>query len=339
VNKILIIQTAYAGDLILTLPLIQEAKRLLHCSVLDVLCIPSTQALVAGHPDISHLIIYDKKQRRPSLPSLIRRLRSAKYDICISPHRSLRSALLSYGTGAERRVSFDNSAGRILYTHLAPYRQKAHEIVRNLSLLEPLVEGIDYSCHPLLFPSDEEEAAAQSVRYKTDQGRPYICLAAGSVWATKRWLKEGFIAVSKALLETHDVVFIGGNEDRDLTEAIVRDVDDPRCVSSSGQLSFPGTAALIRDAQLLISNDSAPVHLASAMRTPVIEIYGATIPGFGFTPFGVSHEIVQRNGLACRPCGIHGGRVCPIKTFECMKSITPDDVLAAARRLLRPTCR
>ena len=125
-----------------------------------------------------------------------------------------------------------------------------------------------------------------------------------------------------------------GADDRAFSEAMTTAVGDVHCVSAAGRLSFPGTAALIRDARLLISNDSAPVHLASAMQTPVIEIYGATVPEFGFTPFGVPHRIVQREGLSCRPCGIHGGNVCPIGTFECMKSITPRDVLAAAEELL-----
>ena len=103
---------------------------------------------------------------------------------------------------------------------------------------------------------------------------------------------------------------------------------------AAGTLGWLASACLVRDARLLISNDSAPVHLASAMGTPVVEIYGATVPAFGFTPFAVPHRIVGLEGLACRPCGIHGGDRCPIGTFECMERLPADRVISAAVELL-----
>jgi heptosyltransferase-2 len=115
---------------------------------------------------------------------------------------------------------------------------------------------------------------------------------------------------------------------------IERAVELERCFSLAGQLRWLETAALVARADAVISNDSAPVHMASAMGTPVVEIYGATSPEFGFTPWQVQYEIVQVDGLDCKPCAIHGGMKCPIGTFECMNDLSPDRVVQALIRLI-----
>jgi heptosyltransferase-2 len=106
-------------------------------------------------------------------------------------------------------------------------------------------------------------------------------------------------------------------------------------VNTAGEVPFLVSASLIGGAAVLISNDSAPVHIASAMGTPVVELYGATVPGFGFTPFGVPHRIAEVHGLPCRPCGIHGGDTCPVRTFACMRELDPATIVNAARELMR----
>jgi heptosyltransferase-2 len=105
-------------------------------------------------------------------------------------------------------------------------------------------------------------------------------------------------------------------------------------MSMAGQLSLLQSAAMLERASLLVSNDSAPMHLAGAVGTPVIAIFGATAPSYGFGPSGPFDRVVETPGLACRPCAIHGGPKCPIGTFECMERITPDRLLAEIQDLL-----
>ena len=122
----------------------------------------------------------------------MRQLHAERYDLCISPHRSFRSALLAIGTFARKRVTFDRSAGRFFYTDIVPYRQADHEIVRNLSLLTTIAEGVDLAAGPAMYPSEQDEQDAAGIMSGLASDQKYICIAPGSVWATKRWTLEGF---------------------------------------------------------------------------------------------------------------------------------------------------
>ena len=332
-NAALVIQTAFAGDLILTLPMIQEMRRLLPGTRIDVLCIPGTAELLTNHPAVDGVHIYDKHNGNPPFGALIRSLRADRYSLCISPHRSMRSALIARGSGARQRISFDRSAGGMLYTDRIPYDPRTHEAVRNLNLLGPIADGIDFETVPRVYPADADIASAEAVAVRCGPG-PYICIAPGSVWATKRWTPEGFSEVVQAMSSDYGVLLIGGEGDRSLCDEICRMAGTDRAANAAGELSFLSSAALLGGAAALVSNDSAPVHLASAMRTPVVEIYGATVPEFGFFPFGVPHRIVQREDLSCRPCGVHGGNECPISTFACMRELSSEQVVRSLRGLL-----
>jgi len=334
-SDILIIQTAFAGDLVLTTPLIDACALLIPDAAIDVLCIPGTAGLLQGNPRIREVIVYDK-HGGASIISLMRMLSRRAYDVCLTPHRSLRSALLARFSRAPVRVSFDTAAGGPLHTHRVKYQDTIHEAHRNLSLLTALGFQPDLTTRPRLYPGGEERARASEIIYGLGGG-PIACIAPGSVWATKRWTEEGFVELSRLLLDTHSIALLGGAADRALCSRIATTVASRRCISHAGELSFLASAALIGMCDLLLSNDSAPVHLASAMNTPVIEIYGATSPSFGFTPLGVPHRIVEVDGLSCKPCGIHGGRRCPEKHFSCMRDLAPLRVHTAVVELLRET--
>ncbi|MDT8324553.1 MAG: glycosyltransferase family 9 protein [Bacteroidota bacterium] len=334
-SDILIIQTAFAGDLILTTPLVAATAERFPDAAIDVLCIPGTAGLLNGNPHVRDVITYDKRKRDPGLPAMMRRLARTGYDLCLSPHRSFRSALLARATGAPRRVAFDRTAAAWLYTHIVPYDTGAHEVDRNCSLLSALGILSSPCGRPALYPSRGDRAAADAVLGRRDD-RPLLCLAPGSVWATKRWTEEGFTALGRAFADRFRIVLVGGPGDAALCTRIA-DTLPEGTVDTAGRLSFLASAALIGSARVLVSNDSAPVHIASAMGTPVVEIFGATVPGFGFTPRGVAHRLVQRDDLSCKPCAIHGGAQCPIKTFECMRGLAPDMVIRAVRDVLAET--
>lgn len=340
-NKILVIQTAFAGDLILTLPLIQSAHALLAPCAVDVLCIPATADLLRFHPAVAEILPYEKRNDRSGALLLTRwrnKLRAAKYDIVLSPHRSLRSALLACFTRAPRRVSFTLSSGAArCYTDLVPYRPELHEVDRVCSLLRPLIDSPPAELQPWLYPGEGEEKRIDSFLRHEGIDRPFLGVAPGSVWATKRWVPEGYASLIRALAEEgFGVVLVGGESDRGLCARIRAAAGEEMCRSAAGELTLLETAELLRRARLLIGNDSAPVHIASAVGTPVVDIYGATSPSFGFTPRGVPHRIVQHAGLPCHPCAIHGGDRCPNKRYDfaCMRRISWREVHAAARELL-----
>lgn len=324
--KILIIQTAFIGDVILTLPVVQVLKREYPDSVIDFLCIPSTAVLLQNNPCINEIIIYDK--RKAGLKGLVgmgRELKKKNYDLIISPHRSFRSSLLSFLSGCKNTISFDKSSLSSMYKQTVEYVTGIHEIQRNLKLLEPL--GINESkiIKPELFPTNEDKSKIDSIlNEKGISDNKFVCIAPGSIWFTKRYPKEKYLKLTEMLSEKGiPVMIIGGKDDEELGDYLAA---GDNVYNMAGKLSLLESAELIRRANLLVTNDSAPLHIANATETKVIAIFGATIPAFGFYPYGENDVIFETNGLPCRPCSIHGGNKCPIGTFECMMKIEEKDI-------------
>jgi heptosyltransferase-2 len=336
--RVLVIQTAFIGDVILTLPMIQALKRHKPEAMIDFLTIPRSAPVLTNHPAINTIILYDKKGKDRGLFSLISQglvLRKT-YDIALVPHRSIRSAMLALLAGIPKRIGFDTSDGRLLFTHQIKYRFDDHEIERNLSLLTPLqIEEGDIVL-PDIYPSKSDQIKAEHI---TTQIHPplnkIVAFAPGSIWATKRWTKEGFSSLASMLIEAGvGVILLGGSEDRGLCEEIRLSSASSSILSTAGELSLTESAALLGTCSLLITNDSAPLHLGVAMRTPVIAIFGATVPEFGFSPVGLFDSVIEIDGLECRPCGIHGGDSCPIGTFVCMKNIPAELVFQKVQETL-----
>jgi heptosyltransferase-2 len=340
-NRILVVQTAFAGDVVLAIPLIQVLKRNYPSAKIDFLVIPRVADLLANHPAINDVIIFDKRNKDSGLGGLIRLsgdLRKKKYDIAFVPHRSIRSAVLVRLAGIKKRVGFDKSTGSFLFTDVVHYQSSIHEIKRNLSLLRVIDIEPNSKEYPQLFPShlDRNKVDLLLSEFEIQQLDAFICVAPGSVWNTKRWLKERFIELIEKLTGiNYHVVFVGGREDSDLCEEIRSTVSSKQVFSAAGKLSLLQSAELIRRCRVLISNDSAPMHLAVSVGTPVVAIFGATDPKFGFAPYGANDIVVETKGLPCRPCSIHGGKRCPIRTFDCMKLISANDVYDKVINLIK----
>lgn len=337
--RIVVFQTAFLGDVILTIPVGTALRRADPGARIAIVAVPAAVPLLSGHPDFETVIPYDKHGADRGLAGarrIARTLRSWDASAAIVPHRSIRSALIVRSAGIPRRIGFTTSAAAFLFTDRVRYRRDAHEIDRNLDLLAPLGVRPSERILPTLAvnASDQEFVDHLLTHGGVDPSARRIAVAPGSVWATKRWTPEGFAEVCRRLAERgDDVVVIGGEADRDLcTQIAVRAGSSVR--SFAGELPLMQSAALLRRSALLLTNDSAPGHMAVAVGTPVVAVFGPTVPAFGFAPAGPCDEVVERMGLNCRPCAIHGGDACPIGTFECMVSIRPDTVIAAIDRVL-----
>jgi heptosyltransferase-2 len=183
---------------------------------------------------------------------------------------------------------------------------------------------------PRLYPGAPERAAVDAVLANARRGAPLIALAPGSVWATKRW--PYFADFARAFRDDAQLVIVGAADDRPLAAEIAEAA--PGAIDAAGRLSLLGSAELIRRAALLVTNDSAPQHLASAMNTPTVAVFGPTVPEFGFGPLASRSAVAGNDSLACRPCDRHGPRRCPLGHWRCMREITPDAVASLARHLL-----
>ena len=339
-QRILILQTAFIGDVILTLPLVQEIQTLFPQARIDVMAIPAARNLLETHPDIHKLWIYDKRVDQRGFRQLwrfIRQLRMEHYDLAVTPHRSIRSAAILKFAGITRRIGFDRSAGAFFFTDIIPYPYKLHEINRNLHLLLPF--GIDAKRHclpRLSFSPDDAVTLDRLLQEASVQvAQPMVVLAPGSVWATKRWLPEYFASLSNRLVQKgFSIALVGGADDSNVANQ-VQSLSNAPLINLVGALTLRQSALLIKRSALLVSNDSAPMHLAVAVHTPVIAIFGPTVQHFGFYPYGKRDRVAEIVDLPCRPCGRHGSEKCPIGTFDCMRQLMPEAVLHLAEDILK----
>jgi heptosyltransferase-2 len=338
VNRVVIVHTAFPGDIVLALPLAQRLKAAFPHVHISMVTIPPVSDLLRNHPAIQERIVYDKKGSDRGIPGMLRCahvLRSRRFDVALIPHRSLRSALICRMAGMPRRIGFSTSAGRWLLTDRVGDDRAVHEIQRNLALLGPLGVPRGEMLLPSLYPDEADRQAVDlflAAHPALDRGR-LVAVAPGSVWNTKRWPAANFADVIRRIeQEGLSAVLIGGEADRDLCAGILAAAGAVRTVSAAGAFPLLRSAEIIRRCRVCVSNDSAPMHLAVAMGTPVIALFGATAPSFGFGPAGAEDVVLQTAGLDCRPCSIHGGAVCPIGTFECMHRMAPGQVLTEILR-------
>ena len=334
----LVVQTSFLGDVVLTTPLLRE---LAGRGPVDVVVRPDAAPILAGHPDVRRVVVYDKRGRDAGLGGLwrlARRLRAGgPYAAAYLAQGSPRSAALALLAGCGGRVGFDTSRqARPLYTRVVRFRRERHHAERLWALACPDGEPSSEAIRPRLYPGAAERVAADGVLAPlaagVAAGGGFVAVAPGSVWATKRW--PFYPALGADLAGEWPVVVVGGPSDRELATAVVAACPPGRALDATGRLSLLASAELLARARLLVTNDSAPLHLASAVGTPTLAVFGPTVPAFGFGPLAPGSATSGVDDLACRPCDAHGPRVCPLGHWRCMREQEPARLAARARAVL-----
>jgi len=333
VQRSLVIQTAFPGDVILTTPLIRRAAERAGAPV-DVITTAVAAPVLANSPHIREVIVYDKHGKDRGLGPLLalaRRLKHRRYGIAYCAQASLRTALLARLARVPRRIGFRDAKGAWLYTHAVATRGEPHAVERLLAL----ADGAPERREPEIFPAAGERQAVDALLAEAGIGAgPFIALAPGSQWGTKRW--PYFVELARALTLETPLAVVGGPGDRADARAIRNALGaNAPLADATGRLSLLAAGELIRRALLLVSNDSAPVHLASATGTPTIELYGPTVPSFGFAARARFSRVIEPDPLPCRPCSHHGPAVCPLVHHRCMRDTPIARVLAEVRQLLQ----
>ena len=328
--RVLVIQTAFLGDVVLTTPLFRAVKEHWPEGKLAALVIPQTAPILAGLPTVDEVIAHDKRRGGAGeFRRIVRKVRGENFDVVISPHRSVRSGTIAWLSGAGRRVGYRESACPFYYSERVRRPRERHETGRILALAEVLgIEGTNPR------PDVALSAAERGAARESAGSKPFAVISPSSVWPTKRWRAEGFAAVGDHLRgRGYDVVITGGDGDRAVCAAVRAAMRSP-ALDFSGRTTPRELAALVAEAAVLVANDSAPVHLASAFDTPTVAVFGATVPAQGFGPLASRSAVVEVEALACRPCGEHGGRRCPEKHFRCMMDLSPAEVIAALEAVM-----
>lgn len=320
-QKILIIQTAFIGDVVLATALVEKLHSQYPNAAIDFLVRRGNEGLLQGHPLLRHVLVWNKKQHKyKHLFQLLAQIRKVKYDMVVNVQRFAATGLLTAFSGAKYTVGFDKNPWSFLFTkkvqHLVSSAARpVHEIERNQLLIADVTDA--QPAKPRLYPSQ-----ADAEKVKPYQSLPYICIAPSSVWFTKRFPAHKWIAFVQQLPQSLHVILLGGPEDMDLCESIRLNAGRSNVLNLAGKLNFLQSVALQKTAKMNYVNDSAPMHFASAVNAPVAAVYCSTIPAFGFGPLSDQSYIIEvAESLDCRPCGLHGFRECPKGHFKCAEDI------------------
>ncbi len=324
-NKILIIQTASIGDVILATPLVEELHVLYPEARIDFLLKKGIEGVFEQHPFINQVLIWDKsKEKYQHLWSLLKAIRKTRYELVVNCQRFASSGFLTAFSSAKVTTGFTKNPLSILFSKRYVHsiiNGDLHETERNLRLIGFLSPKPEVAMR--LYPTQAH--FARTSHYKT---KKYICIAPASLWFTKQYPDYKWVDFVKVIPNDLMVYFMGSKNDVELCNRIIAESKSESCLNLAGKLSFLDSAALMRDAQMNYVNDSAPLHIASSVNAPVCAVFCSTVTTFGFGPLS-SHSVVVETSqkFDCRPCGLHGYNSCPKKHFACATSIQTQQLL------------
>ncbi|MBK7374717.1 MAG: glycosyltransferase family 9 protein [Ferruginibacter sp.] len=333
-QKFLVIQTAFIGDVVLGTALVEKLTKHYPHARIDFLVRKGNESLLENNPHLSEVLTWDKKKRKlRNLLVLLLHIRKTRYDKVITIQRFFSTGLLTAFSGANETIGFDKNPLSFLFSKkvkhiISKENGIKHEVERNNDLIESFTDGS--VIRPRLYPSEKDHAAISAWTQKK-----YVTISPGSIWFTKRYPFEKWADLIRNFPPEYAVYLVGGKENIAECEYIKSISNNPDVDILAGKLSFLQSAALMETAAMNYVNDSGPLHFASAVNAPVTAVYCSTAPAYGFTPLSDKSYIVETpEKLNCRPCGIHGHKTCPEQHFKCAKTIQTNHLLEAFQKAM-----
>ena len=322
------------GDVLLTTPLIRAIRERHPDARITFVTKTAFTPLLVDNPRIAEVVGYD-----PATPlrALAAWIKAGGFTDLLDLHDSLRTRLLrlmvgkSWGSYPKHRLARTLliRTKRDRYPDRRPVAERYFDAARRLDV-KPGGQPLEFFVR--------REAMEGAQQFLRDRGlgidRPVIAVCPGAQHATKRWLLRHWQHLVTRLTTTgSDVVVLGGPAERQLGEDVAA-AGAESAANAAGAFDFPGSAALLKVSRRAVSGDTGLMHLATAVQTPVVALFGPTVRQFGFYPTGGRATVLERD-LPCRPCSPMGGPICPLGHHRCLVDITPDDVFDAIRRLPR----
>lgn len=333
------IRLSSLGDVVLATPVVELLKKHHPDAEVDFLVKKEYSELLEGNENISRIIPFDSKGTHKGvngLHAIVRELKKEGYTHLVDLHGNLRSRIISGLLANSKTLRYKKQVlkRRMLLWGLEP--RTVHTVKAYCSSLSSLDVKTDFIPIPSIRISQEEDDVARELlrTFGISDGLLLTGLNPGAKWATKRWTEEGFVEVGKRAISElgGNVLLFGGPDEKGLCERIAETIGEG-AFSVAGKTGLKEVAALIKRCNVFVTNDSGPMHIATAVGTPVVAIFGPTVQGFGFSPLGKS--VVVEKELRCRPCSLHGSEKCPKGHFECMNRIDTDEVFERVKEMVK----
>ncbi len=328
INKIAIIQTAFLGDTALTIPLAKEIRRINSSLNLTFITSPRGFGVIKNSIYIDNLMIFDKYGKDKGYRGMInlaKKLRKLDIDTIIAPHRSFRTSMIVALSKIKNRIGYTNASLGFVYNYRIPYYFHLHEVDRILSLLNAFdLYHFQPDSVPLISEFNDDIIDINFVeRFVSEIDSPIIAVAPGSVWKTKEYPAEHYEKIILKLKSLNfKLILLGSAQEYSLCQRIAEQTDS---INSAGVFSIEQLLIFLKKCKMVVTNDNAITHLAGLVDCSVLTIFGPTAPEFGFYPYNKHNGFyIQLEGLACKPCRIHGSNKCPIGTHTCMKELSPE---------------
>ncbi len=337
IQHVVWLQTAFLGDIILTTAAMSLiAKRFPSWKQHLITTHVGAKAL-EQHPCISQILVFDKKKSTRQEFSRIKSHLPHANTLLLQPHKSFRSSLLRSYLKFPSITYAETSLGCSATVQISRVAV-LHEAHRIALLLEPLgISREEILASRPFFPVEKNPSIPAWQNFLQNRTRKKIGIAPGSVWGTKRWPIESFCTLSRRLAEHgFNLVLLGAKEEQPLAAQMLEAVGprSDQVLNTAGITSFLDLRWIFPQLDLVISNDSAPIHYASACNVPTLALFGATVSAMGFGPLAERSQVVEVEGLPCRPCGDHGPQICPLTHFRCMRDLSVDRIYNAALAML-----
>ncbi len=328
--KILLVQTSFLGDIVLSTPVIAGIKKIFPESELWLLTTPLGAKLLSGDPSIDGILEFDKHGKDRGVAKLFAMagiIRGHGFDRAYILHRSFRTALLIALSRLPLTIAFKEARLSWLYSRTISRSGYPHDALRNLSILSQEAPLESFQNDLRLFPPKPECVSQICLPLSGS-----VVLVPSSAWATKMWKYEGYREVASYLCAKGEKVVVTGAAGEEITNHKVS--QGLPVTDLTGKSSLADLLYIISQAKAVVCNDSMALHIASAFKIPTVVVFCATSPSFGFGPWKNKATIVEAKNVPCRPCSRHGTKVCPNLSERCMRDVSADEVIQALNSLV-----
>ena len=316
-KNILVIQTAFIGDAILASSVLEKLHSFFPQAKISILVRKGNESLYAEHPFLLQTLVWNKQEGKyKSLFQLLKVIRKNKFDTVINLHRFASSGFLTSFSKAKYTSGYDKNPFSFLFDNKSKHKigDGRHEIERYNDLIESITDRTIVK--PKLYPSFK-----QFTKIEPLVSQAFVCMAPSSVWFTKQLPKNKWIELCDSIPKETIIYLLGGPSDKELCEDIKNKSSHSNIKILAGDLSLLESCELMKHAKMNYVNDSGPLHLASAGNSPTTAFFCSTVPAYGFYPLSYNSTVIEVSNLDCKPCGLHGHKVCPKNNFRCGNEI------------------